>query len=98
MEEIVLVGLSVRGRLLVLVGVSILAAALTAAGTFVSTEMGAAAVERAQLLSSMYDEQFNADMMHDGIRGDAMSAIVIAGGSAQAAQGERESALKELAD
>src|SRR5262249_4992026 len=76
-------------------GVRILAAGLTAAGTFVSTEMTTAAVERAQLLSSMYDEQFNADMMHDGIRGDAMSAIVVARG---AAPDEKDSILKELAD
>src|SRR5215475_4874204 len=97
-----LVNFSIRAQLFILAGVSILAAGLTAAGTFVSTEITTAAVERAQLVSSMYDEQFNADMMHDGIRGDAMSAIVIAQGAAQVAvdapNRERDNVLKELAD
>jgi methyl-accepting chemotaxis protein len=69
--------LTIRGRLTLLAAVAISVALLIGATSVTGDVLSSRAEQRVALLNGMFGSMWNADMMHDGLRGDAMSSLVI---------------------
>jgi len=88
---------SIKLRLLLLIGTSVLAALIVSLVSYVGNTQMAAAVNENEVSMTALRNHLEADMMHDALRADVLSAMVVGLGKSTSSKAEVHSSIEEHA-